>query len=106
MKVNDDEQLKFVLFGLGRIGTIHLQNLINHPNVKLAYLVEASTERAEFIRKQWNLKEVSIIHPDKADQIWTDNSIKCVVVCTPTDEHKDIVLKALQSGKAVLCEKV
>lgn len=39
------------------------------------------------------------------DDIFKDPSIHFVDVCTPNDNHKDIVLKALKYNKAIYCEK-
>jgi len=34
-----------------------------------------------------------------------DSRVKAIVVCTPTADHKDIILAAVRAGKAVMCEK-
>jgi hypothetical protein len=34
------EVVNFVLFGLGRAGTIHANNMLNHPLAQILYIVE------------------------------------------------------------------
>jgi predicted dehydrogenase len=39
------------------------------------------------------------------DQLLQREDIQCVIVCSPTDQHRDLVCAAARSGKHVLCEK-
>lgn len=102
----DSKPLGVALFGLGRIGTIHFENLIRNPRVKLEYCVDPREERVNFIQYKWRLPKESVITSmEEADRIFEDKRVDCVVVCTPTYTHEELVAKALNAGKAVLCEK-
>ncbi len=49
--------VNFVLFGLGRAGTIHANNLLRHPLAKVLYIVELDTAKAEqFVEEQDKLR--------------------------------------------------
>ncbi len=49
--------VNFVLFGLGRAGTIHANNLLRHPLAKVLYIVELDTAKAEkFVAEQDKLR--------------------------------------------------
>lgn len=42
---------------------------------------------------------------DDADDIFNDLSIDIVSICTPNSSHKDYILRALEAGKNVYCDK-
>ena len=42
---------------------------------------------------------------DQADDIFNDLSIDIVSICTPNSSHKDYILRALEAGKNVYCDK-
>jgi len=44
-------------------------------------------------------------HNGNVDVALKDPRVKAVVVCTPTADHKDIILASIRAGKAVMCEK-
>jgi hypothetical protein len=49
--------VNFVLFGLGRAGTIHANNLLRHPLAKVLYIVELDTAKAQqFVEEQDKLR--------------------------------------------------
>ncbi|KFM78285.1 putative oxidoreductase yrbE, partial [Stegodyphus mimosarum] len=95
------------VFGLGRIGTIHLDNLRRNPRAHIMYCVEESEERVNFVRNKWRLlePETTFLKPSEQDTIFKDKRVDAVLVCTPTFTHEELVLKSLETGKAVFCEK-
>lgn len=93
------------LFGLGRMGVIHLENIQRNPQVNFAYIVDYDTEKGERLKSEYRLDGTKVIHPDKNNVVFEDPSISGVVICTPTHTHEDIVLAAIRAGKGVLCEK-
>jgi len=103
--IHKDSQQSLVLCGLGRMGMIHLSNIMATPNIKLSYIVEANTEHAEKIKMEKGLRDTQIIHFNNFKDIIEDNSTDSVIICTPTDTHEDILIMSLKAGKHVLCEK-
>ncbi|KAG8178800.1 hypothetical protein JTE90_024662 [Oedothorax gibbosus] len=94
------------IFGLGRIGTIHLENVWKSPRANILYCIDESTERTDFAQNKWDLKGHTVfLKPSEQDRVFQDRRMDLVIVCTPTFTHESIVLKALESGKAVFCEK-
>lgn len=67
-------EVGIALFGLGRIGTIHLDNLRKNPRVNIIYCVEDSTERVNFIQNKWKLAEPETIFlkPGDKDKVFKD----------------------------------
>ncbi|XP_022235200.1 uncharacterized protein LOC106475363 isoform X2 [Limulus polyphemus] len=93
------------LFGLGRIGTIHLEKIMCNPRAELLYCVEASRARGDYVHDKWKLSNTRMLTPPESDVVFSDPRVIAVVICTPTYSHELLVKKALETGKAVLCEK-
>ncbi|GFR32466.1 myo-inositol 2-dehydrogenase [Trichonephila clavata] len=95
------------IFGLGRIGTIHLDNLRRNHRANIMYCVEESSERVNYVRNKWKLfePETTFLKPSEQDKVFKDKRIDAVLICTPTFTHEEICMKSLESGKAVFCEK-
>lgn len=114
VKVSEDKQgvskyhskpVRIALFGLGRIGQIHLSNILANRRSTLLYCVETVPERQNYVKTCWNLNDVKFIRPEDADQVFMDPDVDAVIVGTPTFTHQEITMKALKAKKAVLCEK-
>ena len=89
------------LFGYGRAGKIHYQNIMDNPSIHLTYVYDLE-ENVESTRT--SIHEGIIVTSDM-ERILADTSINIVIVCSPTNTHKDIVTNCLKSGKHVFCEK-
>jgi len=105
MSTTKKTPVNVVLCGLGRMGRIHLDNIINAFNVNLTYIIEANLAYAEEVKSEFCLDSTTILHFDDFDKAVTDESTNCVIICTPTDSHEDLLIKSLKAGKHVLCEK-
>jgi len=68
-------QVGVVLIGVGRAGSIHANNLVKMPEVKLLYLVDIDIPRCEEMRAQYFLNDTQITTPDKLDDILPDNRL-------------------------------
>ncbi len=96
------EPLKIGVVGAGRIGKLHVENLMTR--VKDATVVAVSDvvqESAQALAQQWNIKKV---HPDYQTLI-ADPEVEAVLVCSSTDTHSLIAYEAARAGKHVFCEK-
>jgi predicted dehydrogenase len=90
------------VIGAGRAGMIHARNYVGSiPGARLVALSDpfesALTEAAA------ELGEVAL-YTDLNDAL-ADPAVDAVVVVTPTDLHRDIVVAAARAGKHVFCEK-
>jgi myo-inositol 2-dehydrogenase/D-chiro-inositol 1-dehydrogenase len=88
------------VIGLGRIGKIHADNIINYlSNGILAAVADP------FLDKGY----VSSLGIEKAytdpKEIFNDPDIDAVVICSSTDKHVELIRGAIRAGKAVFCEK-
>ncbi|CAL8091066.1 unnamed protein product [Orchesella dallaii] len=102
-----NKQVTVALFGVGRAGTIHLGNLLGNTRIILKYVVEERAERRKEIENiiGGSSSPIKVVGIDQTNAVLGDKSLQAVVITTPTFTHKDIVLKALDYGKAVFCEK-
>ena len=95
------KKLKIGIAGLGRIGKIHLNNLLELNNVEVIAVMDPSFEALKYaIGKgvELGLQNYKELRRDKS-------SLKHIVICTPTNTHADYVEIAAKSGKHIFCEK-
>jgi predicted dehydrogenase len=58
-----NNRIRVALFGLGRMGTIHLGNILANTRIELAYAVEANPDLSNWVKNKYNLRETKFIHP-------------------------------------------
>ncbi|MBI9102100.1 MAG: Gfo/Idh/MocA family oxidoreductase [Spirochaetales bacterium] len=104
--------MKNIRIGLAGFGPIGIVHLLAYRNIPLIYtgllppfevvgVCQTSREKAEETARRENLERA---YAD-FDEMVADPSIDIIDIVTPNYLHKDQVLKALRSGKHVLCEK-
>jgi len=92
--------LRFALFGAGRIGRMHAQNLAADPRVVLSYVYDLAEEAA----RETAEKHGAQIAPD-VEFVLSGDKVDAVLIASSTNTHVDLITKAARAGKAVLCEK-
>lgn len=85
------------VIGAGQWGTNHIR--IFHELGAEVFVYDPSKAAVKRATERFNAK------PATLEQIFADDSITAVSVCTPATTHFSIVSKALNSGKDVLVEK-
>jgi len=94
-------RIQIALVGAGRIGVVHGNNILANQRFDLRYVVDAVEANAKNVAsKAPNAKVLSSI-----DEALADPNLKAVVICTPTAQHKELIIKSLRAKKAVMCEK-
>jgi len=94
-------RIAVALVGSGRIGVVHLKNIVSNARLVLKYVVDVDIKSAErAVTHAMHAQAVSSIEP-----VLADPSIKGIVICTPTAQHREIILAAIRAGKAIMCEK-
>ena len=94
------KKLKIGIAGLGRIGKIHLNNLLELNNVEVIAVMDPSFEALKYAIGKGvesglqNYKDLLEI-----------KELEAIVICTPTNTHADYVEIAAKSGKHIFCEK-
>jgi inositol 2-dehydrogenase len=90
------------VIGLGRMGGVYARNLA--LRVSSARLVAVADQKAD-LREQFagELSGVKVYASHR--DLLQDKDVEAVVIVTSTSTHKQVVLDAVASGKAIFCEK-
>ena len=65
-------QIGVALFGLGRAGHIHFENLRKFYRCRLLYLVETEVNRASETCEKYFMKDVKVLAPENSANVYTD----------------------------------
>jgi myo-inositol 2-dehydrogenase/D-chiro-inositol 1-dehydrogenase len=88
------------LIGCGRIGRVHADSVTVHPRAELAHVVDPFEASAREVGGQFGAPWSTDV-----EAVLGDPSVDGVVVASPTPTHVDLLTRAVDAGKAVLCEK-
>ncbi len=94
------KKLKFAVAGLGRIGKIHFENLLQMNKVKVVAVMDPMEESKQYAKDKGIANVLSTY-----EDMLASTAIDVVVICSPTDTHADYVEKAANAGKHIFCEK-
>ncbi|MFC3746036.1 inositol 2-dehydrogenase [Paenibacillus sp. GCM10012306] len=96
------KKLKFGIIGAGRIGKIHADNLIRHPQAEILAVSDlfAGPELEEWAAS----RGIAIVTKD-SEEILNHPEIDAVFICSSTDTHVPLIKKAAEQGKHIFCEK-
>lgn len=96
------DKLGVCVIGAGRAGLIHAVNFAKGiRKARLTAISEPNRETAEQACRELEIE----CHYRDYRQALEDHEVDAVVVVTPTDHHRDIVVAAADAGKHILCEK-
>ncbi len=87
------------LFGAGRIGKIHAGNVARESGARLKYVIDPNAEAARALAAQHGAKTATTA------EVFADQAIGAVLICSYTDTHADLILAAAAAGKQIFCEK-
>ena len=92
--------INIALFGLGRIGQMHADNLLNHKEFNLKYIFDKDQKLTKKLSKKYN--STAIQNPKIA---FKDQNIKCIFIASSTNTHLKFIEEAVVNKKVVFCEK-
>jgi len=94
-------RINIAVVGCGSITTTrHIPEIINNPNCNLIGVFNKTEKRALDIAEKYGC-----ISYQSLEALFNDKKVDAIYVCTSNSSHADISIKALNSGKHVLCEK-
>jgi predicted dehydrogenase len=96
--------IKIAVIGVGRWGVHLLRNLLEHPQVKIAAVIDPNPERLAAVKRQYNLNQ-SVMLATEWQAIQEVADLKAVVIATPASTHYRLITDALNWGYHVLAEK-
>ena len=92
-----NEKLPVVVVGGGRIGNVHAQHVLEHPDARLAAIVDPREE----VLSQWRVPGFQSLESFLAD----GPQVPAAVVASPTALHRAHVKQLVESGVRVMVEK-
>ncbi len=88
------------VLGVGRIGRMHAQMLEREiAGATVAMVADAVPEAARRVSDELGCPVGTI------DEVLASPEVDAVAICTSTDTHVDLIIRAAEAGKAVFCEK-
>ena len=91
--------VNFALFGAGRIGRMHAENLAQRSDAKLVYVVDTKPEAARALAEPLGARQAA------AEEAFSDPQVDAVLIASSTGSHADLSVAAARAGKAIFCEK-
>ena len=91
--------VNFALFGAGRIGRMHAENLAQRSDARLLYVVDTKPEAARALAEPLGARQVA------AEEAFCDPQVHAVLIASSTGSHADLSIAAARAGKAIFCEK-
>ena len=89
---------------IGGTGTIarrrHIAGIQQSKSANLYGFYARTAEKVKAYAEQYHAKAFYAL-----DEIWEDENVDAVLVCTPPPTHCELTVAALNAGKHVLCEK-
>jgi myo-inositol 2-dehydrogenase / D-chiro-inositol 1-dehydrogenase len=96
------QPLNVGLIGAGRIGKVHAETLaFRVPEARTLCLTDLNRHAAEQVASRFGIPTVA----GSVDQILGNPAIAAVLICSSTDTHADLIVRAAQAGKHIFCEK-
>ena len=79
---------------------MHAANLAAHPRFNLTTVFDANAAAAQKTANKCNADTAAV-----AEDLFNDDKLEAVFIASSTLTHCDYILRAAQTGKAILCEK-
>ena len=92
--------INVALFGFGRIGQMHAENLNKHKEVKILYVYEKLSHLNKKAKKLYNC-----IIENNYNKIFSDKNVDIVFISSPTNTHIKFIEEAMKNKKTIFCEK-
>ena len=96
------EKLRFCLFGAGRAGMVHANNIVHTiKNAELTAVVESDRKVLEERGRELGVENLY----QGADEALAADLFDAAVIVTPTFTHREIAVKCASAKKHIFCEK-
>jgi len=100
------KRVGLILFGTGRQGNVHLENIIGNPRACLKYIVEENQNIWQKVKDKWSIgDDVEFLTASNANKALSDPETHACLIVTPMATHQNLILQALAAKKHVFCEK-
>ncbi len=100
MVMNMSNKFNWAILGCGNIANDFAREM-NKMGGKVYSVANRTYKKAVGFAKKYNIEKVY----ENIDALFNDENVDIVYIATPHNKHIEYILKALQNGKHVLCEK-
>ena len=98
--MNSGEPMKVAILGGGHMGVNVMGHLRDSPLVREITVYDPSPARLAELRRDHGVTAEHTL-----ERVLEDREIPLVFITAPNDAHAELAVKALEAGKAVMCEK-
>jgi myo-inositol 2-dehydrogenase/D-chiro-inositol 1-dehydrogenase len=92
--------IRMGIAGVGRIGRMHAAILARQiPRAEVVAVADASDEAAADVAADLRVRALTV------DELIESSDVDAVAICTPSESHVDLIVRAAEAGKAIFCEK-
>lgn len=101
--MNKNNEICIGMAGAGRATELHMTALRRYTGVPVCYkhVIARRFEQVNACKQRFGFKNASL----NFDDLLNDEEIDIIDICTPPYIHEDMIVKALDAGKHVICEK-
>ena len=101
--MNEKKEICIGVAGAGRAAELHLNAVKRYTGVPicLKHIIARRFEQVNEMKEKYGFLEASLDFED----LLKDSEIDIIDICTPPYAHNEMIIKALQAGKHVICEK-
>ncbi len=89
-----------VLFGAGKMGSVHAKNIANHNETTLYAVVDPIPDNARRLAEKYSAKWYS-----SPEAILADTQVDGIWIASASHTHADLIELAAKNKKAIFCEK-
>ena len=93
-------KINWAVLGCGNIANDFAREM-NKMEKRVYSVANRTYEKAVAFSEKYNVEKVY----ENIDDIFTDDNVDVVYIATPHNKHIEYIIKALENGKHVLCEK-
>lgn len=94
------EKLNIGIIGAGRIGRVHAETLARLPQAAPLVIADINQAAAEEVAHACGIPHVAGV-----DDIINSKGLHAVAICSSTDTHCELIVRAAEAGKHIFCEK-
>ncbi|QSB26268.1 Gfo/Idh/MocA family protein [Flavobacterium sp. CLA17] len=99
--MTNKDRIKWGIIGLGNIANQFAIDLLLLDDAELTAVASRNRNKATEFAQKYNCTKAY----DSYEALFEDDQVDIVYIATPHNSHAELAIKALESGKHVLCEK-
>lgn len=99
--MTNKDRIKWGIIGPGNIAGQFAADLLLLEDAELTAVASRNFDRANKFAQKYNATKAY----NSYEALFADKEVDIVYIATPHDSHAELAIKALESGKHVLCEK-